>query len=91
MTADREVLREAVLPLLPDDAGPQDWLADVIVDAVLAAEHTKHEWAYRYPNGHVATLPAVLATEEVVRAAVAEHPDLLTVVRRRVGEWEAVD
>lgn len=94
MNADRETLKAAVLKALPDQRAMvylrHDRIADAIVDAVIAVggEGLKEEWAYRYPNGHVATWIPELMTEDLARHMVTEYPDLLTAVRRRVTEWE---
>lgn len=75
------------------DWGDPGVLADAIVDAVIAVweQDGNIEWAYRYPNGHVATWIPQLMTEDLARSVVAEHPDLLTVVCRRVTRWEDTD
>lgn len=70
--------------------GHPERLADAIVAAVegVLDEGETVEWAYRYPNGHVATGVPGLMTEQLARNAAADYPDLLTAVRRRVSEWE---
>lgn len=99
MTDRASALRAAILAALPvdpdDDTVTLKWAdAEQLTDDILAAiapvldEGVTVEWAYRYPNGHIAWLIPELTTEELVRSAAAEHPELLTVVRRRVSGWE---
>lgn len=78
----RDEIRSILIRL---DCDP-DVIADEIMDVV--NEGVTCEWAYRYPNGHVATWIPQLMTEDLARHVVAEHAEMLTVVRRRVTDWE---
>lgn len=100
MTADREVLREAVLKALPWE--PRDGMlkpehalltADAIVDAVLAA--LDEEWGVCYGDDDDVVVTAYALTDgetpEQVAREVAARNRHRTAVRRRVTDWERVD
>ena len=100
MTADREVLREAVLKAIEGEvtATYQDvpildpeLIADAIADAVLAAEdeHTTIEWAPRYASDGSSAFASTF-TEAGARKRVAEASYLALYTRRR-GPWKRVD
>jgi hypothetical protein len=101
MTADRGVLREAVLKAIEGEvtATYQDvpildpeLIADAIVDAVLAA--LDEEWGVRYDDDDEVVITAYALTDgetpEQVAREVAARNRHRTVVSRRVTDWEPV-
>lgn len=98
MTADREVLKAAVLKavapymvLVPP--WPQERLADVIVDAVMAvaAEGVTVEWGVRYADDDVVVAIWDDDHEKPEQIARRRHNGTTRIaVRRRVSDWEAV-